>query len=426
VVTYTGCASGGSSITGMAFYQGGSYPAKYDGALFFADHTRDEIWAMLPGSNGLPDPSRVESFVGVDSTGAAAGHPVDLKIGPGGDLFYVDMDDGTLHRITYTDTNQPPVASLVATPTNGTAPLPVELDAGGSTDPEGGALTYDWDLDGDGTYGDATGPSASYTYPVGTFHPSVRVTDADGASDTASTTITAGNTPPHVVIDSPIARTTWQVGETIPFAGEATDAQDGALPPSAMSWRLVLHHCYSQTNCHTHLIQTFDGVSSGSLTAPDHEYPCWLELQVTATDSGGLSSTTSVRLDPKTVDLTFKTGRGGPLFGKLVVNDAQRSTPFTVTAVVGSANSATAPSPETFAKSSYSFVSWSDGGPRTQTITAPATDTTYTATYKPIHRQRPCGPTRLRGSDGLFCRLNLQVQSAVPAAHAGARLGAGW
>src|SRR5262245_40584756 len=109
VVTYTGCHTGGSSITGVAFYQGGSYPAQYSGALFFADHTRNEIWAMLPGTNGLPDPSRLQSFVGVDATGGAAGHPVDLKTGPGGDLFYVDMDDGTVHRITYT-VNQPPTA----------------------------------------------------------------------------------------------------------------------------------------------------------------------------------------------------------------------------------------------------------------------------------------------------------------------------
>ena len=60
VVNYTGCHTGGSSITGVAFYQGGSYPAHYNGALFFADHSRNEIWAMLPGTNGLPDPSRLQ------------------------------------------------------------------------------------------------------------------------------------------------------------------------------------------------------------------------------------------------------------------------------------------------------------------------------------------------------------------------------
>ena len=288
VVSYAGCHTGGSSITGVAFYQGGSYPAQYNGALFFADHTRDEIWAMLPGTNGLPDPSRLQSFVGVDATGGSAGHPVDLKIGPGGDLFYVDMDDGTVHRITYTAANQPPAAVITASPTNGPAPLTVSFDGTGSSDPEGKPLSYSWDLNGDGTFGDATGPAASYTYTTaGVYHPSLRVTDDQGASDTASVTVTVGNTAPVAVIDSPLSSLTWRVGDAINFSGHATDAQDGTLPASALSWSLILHHCFTPTDCHTHLIQAINGVSSGSFTAPDHEYPCWLEVQLTATDSGG-------------------------------------------------------------------------------------------------------------------------------------------
>jgi glucose/arabinose dehydrogenase len=382
VVSYPGCHSGGSSITGMAFYRGGSYPTRYNGALFFGDHTRNEIWAMLPGSNGLPDPSTVQSFVGVDSTGASAGHPVDLEIGPGGDLFYVDMDDGTVHRITYSAVNQPPTAALTASPTNGPAPLSVSLDASGSTDPEGKSLAYTWDLDGDGTFGDANGPATSHTYAAGVYHPSVRVTDDNGLSDTTSVTITAGNTAPTAVIDSPAATLTWGVGDTVSFSGHATDSQDGALPAGALSWQLVMHHCFTPTDCHTHLIQTISGVAAGSFTAPDHEYPCWLELRLTATDSGGLSSTTSRRLDPKTVVLTFKTNPGGLSLSNLVVNEAPRATPFSVTVVVGSANSVSAPSPQTFNKSTYHFASWSDGGPQSHTITAPAVNKTYTATYR--------------------------------------------
>jgi glucose/arabinose dehydrogenase len=152
VVNYTGCHTGGSSITGVAFYQSGSYPTQYNGALFFADHTRNEIWAMLPGTNGLPDPSRLQSFVGVDTTGGAAGHPVDLKIGPGGDLFYVDMDDGTVHRISFAAANQPPTAVVTANPTNGPVPLTVSFGGTGSSDPEGKPLSYSWDLNGDGTF----------------------------------------------------------------------------------------------------------------------------------------------------------------------------------------------------------------------------------------------------------------------------------
>ena len=91
----------GSSISGLAFYTGGSYPATYTGGLFFADYSRNCIWAMPVGANGLPDPSAVQNFV----TGAA--HPVDIETGPGGDLFYVDFDGGTIRRISYVEVTGP-------------------------------------------------------------------------------------------------------------------------------------------------------------------------------------------------------------------------------------------------------------------------------------------------------------------------------
>jgi glucose/arabinose dehydrogenase len=380
VVIYPNCRTGGSSITGIAFYQTGTYPVAYNGALFFADHTRNEIWAMLAGTNGLPDPATVQSFVGVDATGAAAGNPVDLKIGPGGDLFYVDMDGGRVHRIIYTAANQPPTARISATPTTGDAPLTVAFDGTGSTDPEGRPLTYSWDLNGDGTFGDSTSPTTSYTYTsAGSYTARLRVTDDQGAADTAAVTITVGNTAPVAVIDTPSATLTWQVGQTINFSGHATDLQDGTLPSSALTWSEIIHHCSTPSDCHTHLVQTFDGVASGSFSAPDHAYPCWIELQLTARDSGGLTSTASVRLDPRTVTLTFKTTPAGL---RLTVNAVTQAAPISTTVVVGSANSVSAPSPQVVKNSTYYFSSWSDGGAQSHTVVAPATNTTYTAAYR--------------------------------------------
>jgi glucose/arabinose dehydrogenase len=98
VVPGDNCPTKPSSITGGTFYPatGGNYPTRYDGAYFFSDSSRDCIWVMLAGSNGLPDPTNVESFV----TGPVGiGTPVDLEIGPGGDLFYVDLSGGTIRRI---------------------------------------------------------------------------------------------------------------------------------------------------------------------------------------------------------------------------------------------------------------------------------------------------------------------------------------
>ena len=125
----------------------------------------------------------------------AAANPVNLETGPGGDLFYVDFDGGTIRRITYTSANQPPVAVATATPTTGPAPLTVTFDGSGSNDPDGDTLSYAWDLDGDGAFDDSTAAQPTYTYTAtGTYTATLRVTDSRGASDTDSVTITVGNT----------------------------------------------------------------------------------------------------------------------------------------------------------------------------------------------------------------------------------------
>ena len=108
------------------------YPTEYDDALFFADYSRDCIWVMQKGADGHPAPGLIRTFA------AAAANPVNLETGPGGDLFYVDFDGGTIRRITYPSANQPPVAVATATPTTGPAPLTVTFDGSGSSDPDPG------------------------------------------------------------------------------------------------------------------------------------------------------------------------------------------------------------------------------------------------------------------------------------------------
>jgi hypothetical protein len=126
-------------------------------------------------------------------------------------------------------------------------------------------------------------------------------------------------------------------------------------------------------------VQSFAGVASGSFVAPDHEYPSYLELRLTATDSGGLTSSVSRQLDPRTVTLTFQTNPGGL---RLAVNGAEGTATFTRTVIVGSTNSISAPSPQSKGAKTYQFVSWSDGGAQTHTVTAPATSRTYTAKFR--------------------------------------------
>ena len=161
-----------------------TYPAEYDDALFFADYSRDCIWVMPKGADGQPAPGLVRTFV------AGAANPVNLEMGPDGNLYYADFDGGTIRRISYD--NQRPTAVAAATPTTGAAPLAVSFDGRGSSDPNGDALSYAWDLDDDGAFDDATGATASWTYQQpGTYTPELRVTDNLGASDTDAVTVTA-------------------------------------------------------------------------------------------------------------------------------------------------------------------------------------------------------------------------------------------
>jgi glucose/arabinose dehydrogenase/PKD repeat protein len=370
------CPTGSSSIAGLEFEFAPSsspYPAEYDDALFFADYSRDCIWAMPKGANGHPAPGQIRTFV------AGAANPVNLEIGPGGDLFYVDFDGGTIRRIEYFNANQPPTAVAQAAPTTGPAPLTVTFDGSGSSDPDlGDTLSYAWDLDGDGAFDDSTAEQTAFTYTAqGTYSASLRVTDSQGASDTDLVTISVGNTAPTATITTPAAGTTWKVGDVIPFSGSATDPQQGALPASALTWTLIQHHCPS--NCHEHTVQSFAGVASGFFTAPDHEYPSYLELRLTATDSGGLTGATSVRLDPQTVTLTFQTTPGGL---DLALDGTTSKATYSRTVIVGSAHTISAPSPQTKGKKSYNFSSWSDGGAQAHGIVAPAAATTYTARFR--------------------------------------------
>ena len=96
------------------------------------------------------------------------------------------------------------------------------------------------------------------------------------------------------VIDTPATGTTWEVGEQIFFSGSASDAQDGSVPTSRLSWQLTIRHCPSA--CHSHDIEAFPGAAGGHFFAPDHEYPAHLELTLTATDAQGVSASTTREL----------------------------------------------------------------------------------------------------------------------------------
>lgn len=367
----------GSSLSGVAFApHDGAYPDSYDGALFLADAARRCIFVMRAGAGGRPDGSQIAVFH------QRARTPVDLEIGPGGELWYVDLYGGKVRRIGYSSTNSPPQAALRASPTSGQPPLTVELDATASADGDpGDVLEYAWDLDGDGDLDDGTGPVISATYDeVGTRTVRVRVTDAAGASDTADATIYVGTAAPAPVIASPAAGTAVAVGEPVPLSGSATVAGVGTLPPSALSWRADLLHCPVVDQCHRHPdVAALDGVATGSFAMPDHQYPAAVEVRLSATWAGATSTVTR-RVDYRTVEVTLAADTPGVT---LDLAGHEAAAPLTRPLPEGATVAVSAPATVTNASGTFSFASWSDGGAATHTIVVGAADTTLTAHYVP-------------------------------------------
>ncbi|HEX9973522.1 MAG TPA: PKD domain-containing protein, partial [bacterium] len=85
--------------------------------------------------------------------------------------------------------NNPPVADADG-PYTGTVNQPVQFDGSGSYDPDAGdsITSYEWDMDNDGQFDDATGVYPTWTWNSPTTHSiHLKVTDTHGASGTDST-----------------------------------------------------------------------------------------------------------------------------------------------------------------------------------------------------------------------------------------------
>jgi hypothetical protein len=204
------------------------------------------------------------------------------------------------------------------------------------------------------------------------------VTDTSGVTDTDTidVTVTSG---PVASIDSPAAGS-WKAGDTIAFAGSATDEEDGTLPDAALDWSVSLVDC-AAGDCHEHALGAFERRAGATVTAPDHPAPAQLEIRLTATDSDGEADTDVLRLDPQVATLALGTSPPG---ATLLLNDGPVTAPATKQVVVGSRNTLTAAAQQAIGNTTYRFSSWSDGQPRAREFAMPAAGAAFHAAFAPV------------------------------------------
>ncbi|HEX6972861.1 MAG TPA: PQQ-dependent sugar dehydrogenase [Vicinamibacterales bacterium] len=398
-----GHSSGCASITGGAFVPAGIWPAAYDGAYIFGDYVCGTLFTLKQQTDG----SYVESpFV----TNLGTNSAVAMTFGPFGAtqaLYYTSYaNGGQVRRIAYTG-NRTPTAVATASPTAGAVPLSVRFDGSGSSDPDGDALRYDWNFQ-DGT-AHATTAVVTHSYTTsGQFDAVLTVTDSKGASSTATVRINAGNTPPVPSITSPATSTKFRVGSTVTLRGTATDAEQGTLPSSALSWTVILHH-----NTHTH---PFLGPAAGdgiTFTAPAPEdlaatTTSYLEIRLTATDSAGASRTVTQRFDPQLVEITLATEPAGLTVS---ANETSLTGPTRVTSWAGYVLRLTAATQDDQSDQPWLPTGWSDGGAASHTVVTPSAATTYTASFAAATRAAPVADSFVRG--GSFAATNFGTRDSV-------------
>ncbi|WP_309501150.1 PQQ-dependent sugar dehydrogenase [Saccharopolyspora gloriosae] len=222
------------------------FPEYYDGKVLNYEWDRGWIKEFELAENGELAAIR-PFFESMELT-----RPMNIEFGPDGALYVLDYgssyfggaDDSAVYRIEHSPEQKTPRVQLGADVTSsGAAPLTVGFDPAGTTDPDGGDLSYEWDFTSDGTVDSTTDGPVSFTYTErGSYTAKLTVTDPTGKIGYASVQIVVGNTPPEVSIELPPDGGVFAFGEQVPFRVSVTDAEDEQVDCSQVEVGYALGH----------------------------------------------------------------------------------------------------------------------------------------------------------------------------------------
>jgi chitodextrinase len=199
------------------------------------------------------------------------------------------------------------------------------------------------------------------------------------ANDYSQCGVTVGSGPTASILEPNPARTV-SAGDEVLLRAEATDPNCGPLQDNAFDWNIKLVDDVRSID-----LPPITGVKNAAFTVPAQSSPdlrgfgvnTRYHITLFATNRQGQKASSSVDIFLKKVQLTFDTAPAGLT---LYIDSIARPTPFNLETIVGSTVNIDA-RPQTKGGSPYTFASWSDNKIQKHDIVAPASPTTYTATY---------------------------------------------
>ncbi len=257
----------------------------------WVDRYEGGSWVRLGEANHYVSGARVGVSIPLD----LVPHPLDapgvVYLISGGGL---DMVPGVRVLFHYT-----PEAELLGTP---------ELDEGSDCPLDAspsfsmyGVTLYEWDLDGDGVYDESSGsPTFTASFPGdGEYNVTVRVTDAEGYTSTATQTVAVLNLPPANLEAGYTGEA--KVGNSLAFTATATDPGGD---PLAYEWSFG-----------------DDATAQGAEATHAYTGAGFHIVIVTVTDDAGAEATTvfNVEVAPVATEPTGNGGAGGPPLDPLLI-----------------------------------------------------------------------------------------------------------
>jgi glucose/arabinose dehydrogenase len=327
----------GAAVIGGLLVSGNKYP-QLTGKYLYGDYAISNI-SYAGFDSGFTQMTQAPQVLASNADG-----PVDFEQAPDGSIYYVAIYTGELRRIDYNPNVTCPTDqwNLLYYPNPDRSGTPTHqecVSAGGGT-----KLLEDWGTGAPGFSPDdpsfpadnfslratcsCTFSSGTYTF-TGTADDSATVS-VDGTqlmqlSNPNASTATASLTGSHTVsvdyteltgtanlsldwtlpfdkpglhIAAPIEGAVYAPGTNIPYSADvAVDWQGQPLPPSAVSWSIQKHHCYSPSDCHVHILQTSTGLSGSFLMDSPDPWPDtdYVSVVLMATDPAtGESQSVSV------------------------------------------------------------------------------------------------------------------------------------
>lgn len=375
----------GCCIIGAAFYDPNitTFPPEYHGKYFFADYCYG--WMRVLN----PETGEVEStfLTNLDQL-------VNIVVAPNGDLYYLaragigggsvqdntSTNNGTLWRVSYSGSGAPFISVQPESIT-----VPVGEDAVFSVLAQGRApLNYQWQKDG-ADIPNANNPELIYPNAQLSDDGSVftcLISNEIGEVDSRSVVLTVTpNTRPMPGMLLPAEGTTYAAGDTIFFAGQATDAEDGTLTEDQLTWHIDFHH-----DEHTHPALDFTtGITSGFFIVPqvgEIDDNVFYRVYLTAIDQGGLSRTIYRDVQPQKTDFIVKTDPPGL---QMNIDGKTVTTPYTTTSVQGIRRTIVAPLTQFIDNQLYLFDSWANGATNDLYIFLAGEQAEITAKYNSVN-----------------------------------------